>query len=163
MGTVKKITRMGTAAVNQIVKYACVVFFSVMVVEVIVYVVMRYILIKPMVWSEQLAVYCMIWIAFLSSSIGFQKGAHMGLDLLVKNAPPKISKIMSAVAHLMIISFLVVFTIWGFAHAFAVRHQTSPVVFNMSMIWAYIALPVGGVFMLIQELGVIINGVEEDT
>ncbi len=163
METLKRITRTSTAAVDQVVKYACIVFFSVMVVDVVVSVVMRYILIKPMVWSEQLAVYCMIWIAFLSSSIGFRKGAHMGLDLLVKAAPPKISRSIRAIAHLLIIAFLTVFTIWGFAHAFAVRHQTSPVVFNMSMTWAYIALPVGGICMLIQEFGVILLGVEEDT
>lgn len=148
--------------INRIVRYACIAFFSVMVIDVIVSVIMRYVLVKPMVWSEQLAVYCMIWIAFLSASIGFRKGGHMGLDVVVKYLPKRWSSIVQAVAHAMIIAFLLVFTVWGFKHAFAVKFQTSPVVFNMSMTWAYIALPIGGVCMLIQEFGVILNGTEED-
>lgn len=151
-----------TKKVNSVVRLACIAFFTVMVIDVVVSVVMRYVLVKPMVWGEQLAIYCMIWIAFLSSSIAFRRGAHMGLDILVKTVPPKFSKMLQLIAHLMVLGFLVTFTSWGFKHAFAVRQQISPVVFNMSMTWAYIALPIGGICMLIQEIGVILNGVEAD-
>ena len=86
----------------------------------------------------------------------------MGLDLLVKHTPPKFGKFLQAVAHMMVIAFLVIFIVWGFKHAYAVREQISPVVFNMSMMWAYIALPIGGICMLTQEIGVIVNGLEAD-
>lgn len=147
---------------NAVVRILCIVFFVIMVIDVVASVIMRYVLVKPMVWGEQLAVYCMIWIAFLSSSIAFRRGAHMGLDLLVKHTPPKFGKFLQAVAHMMVIAFLVIFIVWGFKHAYAVREQISPVVFNMSMMWAYIALPIGGFCMLTQEIGVIVNGLEED-
>ncbi len=86
----------------------------------------------------------------------------MGLDLLVKNIPNRWACVITAIAHVLIIIFLVMLIYWGFRHAYAVRLQKSPVVFNLSMFWAYVALPVGGVFMLIQEVGVILNEAEED-
>lgn len=149
-------------SVNLIVRYACIVFFSIMVIDVVASVVMRYVLVKPMVWGEQLAVYCMIWIAFLSSSIAFRRGAHMGLDLLVKSLDPKLSSIIQSIAHVMVLGFLLVLTVWGVKHTVAVSQQISPVVFNMSMSWFYSALPVGGICMMIQEVEVIIKGTEED-
>lgn len=147
---------------NALVRLLCIAFFGLMVVDVVASVVMRYILVKPMVWGEQLAVYCMIWVAFLSASIALRRGAHMGLDLVVKAVPARIATWIIALAHLLIIVFLVLLIYWGFVHAHAVRFQRSPVLFNISMFWPYLALPVGGVFMLIQEFGVILNRVEED-
>ena len=162
MGSVQSGYGKFTKLVDLIVRWLCIGFFSVMVVDVIMSVIMRYILVKPMVWGEQLAIYCMIWIAFLASSTAFRKGAHMGLDLLLKVAPPRARRVIEAIAHLLVLLFLLVLTVWGFKHAYAVRQQRSPVVFNMSMFWAYLALPVGGVCMLIQEIEVIVNGAEED-
>jgi len=147
---------------NALVRLLCIAFFSIMVFDVVVSVVMRYILVKPMVWGEQLAVYCMIWVAFLSASIALRRGAHMGLDLVVKAVPARIATWIIALAHLLIIVFLAMLIYWGFVHAYAVRLQRSPVLFNISMFWPYLALPIGGVFMLIQEFGVILNRVEED-
>jgi TRAP-type C4-dicarboxylate transport system permease small subunit len=149
-------------SVNSVVRYACIVFFSIMVIDVVASVIMRYVLVKPMVWGEQLAVYCMIWIAFFSSSIAFRRGAHMGLDLLVKALNPKLSSIIQLIAHVIVLGFLLVLTVWGFKHTLAVSQQISPVVFNMSMSWFYSALPVGGICMMIQEVEVIIKGTEED-
>ncbi len=149
-------------SVNLVVKYLCIAFFSIMVIDVVVSVIMRYVLVKPMVWGEQLAVYCMIWIAFLSSSIAFRRGVHMGLDLVVKSLTSKLSHIVQFIAHVMVLGFLLVLTIWGFKHTVAVSQQISPVVFNMSMSWFYIALPIGGICMIIQEVEVILKGTEED-
>jgi len=151
-----------TNVVNIFVRYLSIAFFIIMVIDVITSVFMRYVFVKPMVWGEQVAIYCMIWIAFLSASVAFRKGAHMGLDLLINNVPDVIREIIKWIANTLILGFLFIFTIWGFKHAYAVRFQSSPVVFNMSMFWAYLALPVGGVFMLIQEIGVIINGIEDE-
>jgi len=148
--------------INEIVRILCIIFFVIMVIDVLMSVVMRYILVKPMVWGEQLAIYCMIWVGFLASSIAFRKGAHMGLDIVVKAVPRKVQIAIQVFAHVLIITFLAVLTVWGFIHSYAVRLQISPVVFDLSMSWFYLALPVGGICMLVQEVEVIINGAEED-
>jgi len=137
-------------------------FFIVMTIDVIVEVLMRYVFKKAMVWGEQLADYCMIWLSFMAASMAFRKGAHMGMDLVQKNAPPVISKICKVLANLCIFLFLFVLIIWGFKHALAVRAQKSPVVFQLSMTYMYMALPVGGVFMLIQVVNLLLNGVQND-
>lgn len=147
---------------NRIAHLFCILFFFLLVIDVVTSVVMRYLIVKPMVWGEQFAVYCMIWIAFLSASIAFRRGGHMGLDLLVERVPPMISKVIKLFAHMLIVLFLLTLIYWGAKHAYAVRMQKSPVVFNISMLWPYLSIPVGGVFMLIQEIGVILIGNESD-
>lgn len=59
------------------------VFFSLLIVDVTASVLMRYVFVKPMVWGEQLAVYCMMYIGMVGSAIALRKGAHMGMDLLL--------------------------------------------------------------------------------
>ncbi len=145
---------------NEIAKVLCIIFFSVLVIDVIVSVFMRYVLVKPMVFGEQLADYCMIWLAFISSSIAMRIGAHMGLDIFEKKLSERFSKKLKAVSILLVIGFLFIMIIWGFKHAYNVRLQKSPVVFNISMMFPYLSVPIGGLFMLIQAVKLLIYGPE---
>lgn len=69
---------------------------------------------------------------------------------------------MQILVHIAIIAFLGIMIIWGIKHMWAVRDQRSAVLFNISMAWPYMCIPLGGVLMLIQEIGVIVNGIEAD-
>lgn len=147
---------------NNIVKALCVFFFSILVIDVIISVFMRYVLVMPMVFGEQLADYCMIWLAFLSSSMAMRIGAHMGLDILEKKLPPKLAIILKSISILMVIGFLLIMIIWGFKHSYAVRGQKSPVVFGVSMMIPYLSVPIGGLFMLIQAIHILLYGPEKE-
>lgn len=145
---------------NEIAKVLCIIFFSLLVIDVIASVFMRYVLVKPMVFGEQLADYFMIWLAFISSSIAMRIGAHMGLDIIQKKLSKNKSKILQFISILLVIIFLLIVIIWGFKHSYNVRLQKSPVVFNISMMIPYLAIPIGGIFMLIQAINLLIYGPE---
>jgi TRAP-type C4-dicarboxylate transport system permease small subunit len=158
MDSLKKAIAKVSFGMNQIAKWSCIIFLGLLVVDVFVEVIMRYVFVKPMVFGEQLADYLMIWLAFMAASVGIRKAAHMGLDTFVKKMPETAQKGFSIVTQLLVVTFLVLLTYWGFVHAFAVRLQKSPVVFNISMMIPYLAIPVGAIFMLVQEIGVMVNG-----
>ena len=125
-------------------------------------VLFRYVLTIPMVWSEQLASYIMIWLAYLSAAIAFREGAHMGMTILSSRLPEKAARLVAGISQFLVLGFLVMLGYWGRRHAMDVRSQISPVVFNMSMIWPYMAIPVGSVLMLVQAVHLICSGQDKN-
>jgi len=123
-------------------------------------VICRYVLKIPMVWAEQLASYTMVWLAFMSAAIALRQGAHIGMTLLSSRFSGWVKKLVTNLSHLLILFFLVFLVWWGIVHVADVSSQRSPVVFNISMMWPYLAVPSGAILMIIQELKVIFDGYE---
>lgn len=146
---------------NEIVKKLCMFFFSILVIDVIVSVFMRYVLVKPMVFGDQLADYCMICLAFLSASLAMRVGAHMGLDVFDRYMSKKVNKIIKIISLLLVVGFLLVMIIWGFKHSYDVRNQSSQVVFGISMMIPYLSVPIGGIAILIQTINLMVYGPEK--
>jgi TRAP-type C4-dicarboxylate transport system permease small subunit len=149
------------AAVSEVsdglAKILCVVLFTLLVGIVGVSVLFRYVLIIPMVWAEQAACYISIWIAFIAASLAFRRRAHIGLDILVNAMSAGAAGFIRMVSNVLVIVFLIFMIYWGIKHCFEVRTQMSPVVFGISMTWPYLAIPIGGIFMLIQEMHIVLN------
>lgn len=145
---------------DRVAKVAVVLLLAAMVGIITWEVICRYVLKIPMVWAEQLASYTMVWLAFISAAIAFRQGAHIGMTLLSSRFSGWIKKLVTNLSHLLILLFLVFLTWWGFVHTADVSGQSSPVVFNISMMWPYLAVPSGAILMIIQELKVIFVGYE---
>lgn len=144
---------------NIVAKWICVVTCILLIIDVVVEVLMRFVFVKPMVYGEQLACYLMIWMSMVAASLALRQGGHMALDIVQKKVPKQVRTILMILTHLCVMIFLVMMTYYGFKHCWTVRLQKSPVVFNISMAWPYLAIPVGGVFMIIQHIEVILNGI----
>ena len=65
----------------------CMVAIGAMTAIVIAGVFFRYVLLKPIGWSEEAARYLMIWAASLAVSLGIMKGEHVGLTFIVGSFP----------------------------------------------------------------------------
>ena len=65
------------------VYYTLVVMMIVMTLTVIVQVFLRYVFSFSLSWSEEVARYLMIWVAFLGGSLALQKGLHIGVELFL--------------------------------------------------------------------------------
>lgn len=144
---------------NIIAKWICVVTCILLIIDVVIEVLMRFVFVKPMVYGEQLACYLMIWMSMVAASLALRQGGHMALDIIQKKVPEKVRLILIFASNLLVMFFLVLMTYYGFKHCWAVRLQKSPVVFNISMAIPYLAIPVGGVFMIIQHIEVMLNGI----
>jgi TRAP-type C4-dicarboxylate transport system permease small subunit len=159
----KKIIQSTADLLDRMTRAAVTVLLGALVVVISLEVLFRYVLTIPMVWSEQLASYIMIWLAYLSAAIAFRQGAHMGMTILSSRLPEKAAGLVGGASRILVMGFLIMLAYWGFRHALDVRSQISPVVFNMSMIWPYMAVPAGSVLMLVQAVNLICNGQEENT
>lgn len=70
----------------------CTLFACVMAVSVLIQVVNRNTVQIPIIWCEELARYCMVWLIFIGISAGVKKGSHIGVDALVNLLPEKVRR-----------------------------------------------------------------------
>ena len=151
-----QITQKLSEVSEKAVYYTLIVMMAVMTITIIIQVFLRYILSYSLSWSEEVARYLMIWVAFLGGSLALKKGLHIGVELVVTRLDPGVKRWVVFFSQLLIFLFLVFLTIGGIELTWAVRDQSSPaLLFSMSL--AYLSAPVGGLFMAIQSFHLLIK------
>jgi C4-dicarboxylate transporter DctQ subunit len=114
-------------------------------------VVFRYVLQLPLIGSEELATYIMVWLAMLSAALAAREKAHIGMEALINLTPSGVKRAIGYLNHALILVFLAFLIYWGVVHTLAVVGQMSPSL-RISMVWPYVAIPVGGGLMFLQFL-----------
>lgn len=87
-------------------------------VEVIVLaggVVSRYVFDAPLIWSDDLARFLFLWLSMLGAVVALQRGEHMRLSVLVGRVAPATREWLEAIASLIIVLFLLVLLLPGYA------------------------------------------------
>jgi len=116
-------------------------------------IVTRFVLEQPAEWSEILIRVSLIWMVFLGIPMAFRQGAMVSVDVLYRWSPPKIKRVLDAVVSIAALALMLVVLWWGFDYAMRGRVQSMAGLESISMVWAYLALPVGAVFSLIGIVG----------
>ncbi len=134
----------------------CGILLILMVVVVFAQIIFRFFIGSSLSWSEELARYLMIWLSFLGASAGVRRGAHVGVEFLLRSLPGRkrafLSKLILALGLLF---FLIVF--WkGITILKVVRYQSSPAM-GISMMYPYMAISVGGFISLIHILDALLS------
>jgi TRAP-type C4-dicarboxylate transport system permease small subunit len=138
------------------VEKICMVLVVALAVVVFLQVFNRFVLKAPLAWSEDLAMLLFQWVAFLGAAVGVKRMRHFGIELVVKKLSPKARR------------WVEILTPWimGLVALTMITEGYKLVLFNknriyasmdLSYIWAYSAIPVSGVLILIflvqQEVG----------
>jgi TRAP-type C4-dicarboxylate transport system permease small subunit len=152
----EKISAKVSRTSERIVQFTLVGMVGVMTVIIILQVFMRYLFLFSLSWSEEVARYLMIWGSFLGASLALKYGFHIGVEFVINRIPEKMRGWINLTAKLGVLFFLIYFTIGGFRLSWAVRDQDSPALL-FSMAYAYLSAPVGGVFMIIQLLSLLVE------
>jgi len=116
-------------------------------------IVTRFVLEQPAEWSEILIRVSLIWMVFLGIPMAFRQGAMVSVDVLYRWSPPRIKRLLDAVVSIAALALMLVVLWWGFDYAMRGRVQSMAGLESISMVWAYLALPVGAVFSLIGIVG----------
>lgn len=109
-------------------------------------VVFRFVLQRPLAWSEELARYMMVWVTFAGAGIALSQGRQIGVTLFVDALPSRARKVALLFAELVALAFLGVAIYQGFRFTWLLRSQTSPAM-GISMILPYSAIPFGCTYM----------------
>ena len=103
-------------------------------------------------WSEELARWLLIGIAFISSSIALKRGSHIGITALVKTIPYKTPlKIIILASNLLVLIFLAYMFWFGLDAAVKAADQTGDII-PVSALYVKLHIPVGALMMMIHVL-----------
>ena len=156
MKSIEEISEKMSHIAERVVQVTLVGMVAVMTVIIILQVFMRYLFLYSLSWSEEVARYLMIWVSFLGASLALKYGFHIGVEFVTNRIPGKIRGWVNLTAKFGVLLFLIYFTIGGFRVSWAVRDQDSPALL-FSMAYAYLSAPVGGFFMIIQLLHLLVE------
>ena len=114
-------------------------------------VISRFVLSQPSTWTEESMRRLLIWCVMLGIVVAFRRGALVSVDLMVRLAQGAWRSIVRGVITGVSLTFLGVLLWFGVNLVWRVRSQTFASM-ELSMGWAYAALPVGAALSIIAVL-----------
>ena len=134
-----------------LVDWVCLGLMLVLVVDVFLGVWSRYVLHATFQWYDEVARLCFVWMVFLGAASAVRRGAHFRLHLLIDRLGPGLRRATDLVVGLLVVVFGGVLVAGGVAMWPVARRQVSDSL-ELSMVWFYGALPVGGALMILFSL-----------
>ena len=107
----------------------------------------RYVFSLPVVWIDEVASICFLWLAMLGSAIALDRNEHLRLTLFLHLLPPRPQRFVNALALLVVATFLLALLVPAFDYALEEWYITSPAL-NIPNTFRVAAIPFGIVAML---------------
>ena len=135
----------------RIVERVCIALMAVLVADVFLGVWSRYVMRATFQWYDEVARLCFVWMIFLGAAVAVRRGAHFRLHLLIDRLGPTARRRIDLLVIVVVIAFAAVLVAGGIAIAPLARRQVTDAL-EISMLWFYAALPVGGALMIVFAL-----------
>lgn len=135
------------APVLTVCRIVTVAMMAVIAVVVAVSVFWRYVLNDALSWSEEIAKYAMIWLAFAGSPLALPVGGHVGVDVLPGLLPRAARHLLLAIVMAFTVGLMGLFVWYGSRFAWNGSSQVMAMVGDVSMGWVFFAIPVGSFVM----------------
>jgi TRAP-type C4-dicarboxylate transport system permease small subunit len=113
----------------------------------------RFVFEQPAEWTEVLIRFFLIWMVFMGIPEAFRLGSMVSIDLMHRLAPRRIQRFLDGVSTIVTLALLAVFIWYGWDYAQRGKVQTMIGLEGVSMFWAYIAIPLGGIFAAFGVIG----------
>lgn len=124
-------------------------------------VVSRFVLSQPSTWTEESMRRLLIWCVMLGVVVAFRRGALVSVDLMLRVSKGAWRHVVRTFITVVTLTFLAVLVWYGADLAWRVRFQTFASM-DLSMAWAYAALPVGAALAMIGVLAQHVDPMNEE-
>jgi TRAP-type C4-dicarboxylate transport system permease small subunit len=111
----------------------------------------RFVFAQPSTWTEEAMRRLLIWMVALGIVAAFRQGALLSVDLMLRTSRGAWRRVVRSIITGVNLAFLSVVAWQGFQLVERVRYQTFASL-DLSMSWAYAALPVGAVLAMVAVL-----------
>ncbi|MBP6813273.1 MAG: TRAP transporter small permease [Burkholderiaceae bacterium] len=134
-----------------LIERVCLALMLALVGDVFLGVFSRYILQATFQWYDEVARLCFIWIVFLGAAVAVKRGMHFRMRLVVDRLGPSAARFADRLVTLATMAFGAVLVAGGYGiYPIAQRQVTDAL--EISMLWFYAALPVGGALIIFYAL-----------
>jgi len=136
---------------DTMLEWLVILVVMVLVIDVLWGVFTRFLLNSPSRWTEEIARLLLIWVALLGAAVAYGRNEHLGFDYLVEQLDPAVKELLALVSKCIVIAFALLVMVYGgfiLVSETIAANQVTPAL-GLKMGYAYLALPVSGVFMAI--------------
>jgi tripartite ATP-independent transporter DctM subunit len=105
-------------------------------------VIARYVLHRPLIWSDELASILFLWLAMLGAAVAFYRSEHMRMTAIVAGVRPSMRAYLDVVATCGALAFLLLIAWPSYEYAYEESFITTPAL-QIPNYWRAAALPVG--------------------
>ena len=126
----------------------------------VVQVILRYAFNSPLGWVESAVKIMLEAMVFLTAGMVLRKRGHMFVSLLIDRFPQSVRKAGLLISDSAILFFFILFSIYGYLAA----TQVQGIIWefgNLPKMWLVMILPIGGVFISIQALCIVLEDILE--
>ncbi len=130
---------------------AIVAVFVALVLVVLWGVGSRFVLNAPSRWTEEVAIFLLMWLALLGAAIAFRRQQHLGVESLVGILHPSARLLMALVGQALIAFFALAVLVYGgsvLVLETLEAGQVTPAT-NLPMGYVYLAVPISGAFVVL--------------
>ncbi|WP_394140049.1 TRAP transporter small permease [Cytobacillus oceanisediminis] len=145
-----------TDYINKVVGWLLFVMLAVMSVLISWQVFARFVVGESLTFSEEASRFLMIWLTLLGAAYAIKEGSLIAIDLLQSKLTGAAGRSVRTLMSVISCVFYIILIINGFMMAQSISFQTAPTT-GLSMFWPMLALPSGGVLMLINTIAVLIE------
>ena len=139
------------------------VVVAVLVLDVLWQVFTRFILNDPSTWTEELAVFMLIWVSLLGAAVALGRGAHLGIDYFVGKLPARTRIATEVFVFFCVSAFSLCVMMIGGADLVVSTlqlEQISPAL-GVPMGYVYLAIPISGFFLTLYAVIGLVERVRE--
>lgn len=125
-------------------------------------IITRFVIERPAEWTEVLIRFSLVYMVFFGIAAAFRQGAMVCVDVLYRWSGPGTRRFLDWAVALVSIVLLAMIVWIGWDYAQRGKVQSVAGLEDMSMFWAYLAMPLGGVFAILGALGNALDPKRED-
>lgn len=119
---------------------------AVLVIDVLWGVFSRYALGEQTRWTEELAVYLLVWISLLGAALTFREKGHLGVDYFVGKMDPSARRLSAIFVEVIVFAFAAFALVhggWNLVERTIASGQVLPAL-NLPMGYVYSVVPISG-------------------
>jgi TRAP-type C4-dicarboxylate transport system permease small subunit len=139
-------------------KFLVSILVSLMFISLTLSVIYRYFLNHPLNWTDEMAIFSLVWATFLGGSMGIKRQQAAAVTILMDKIGGRTHRILISIgffiAFLFSILILIIAFQWVLSPNIAVQKSAS---MQLPMIYPYLSVPVGFGFMTIHGLDLLLK------
>ena len=136
---------------ERFLEWICIVLMAALAVEVTAGVVFRYSG-HSLVWYDEVATILLVWVTFYGSALAVLKHAHMGVPEIVAMMPAPARVVATVIAQLCTTAFFVLLAWISWSILDVMNTDMLVTLPDISVAWAYSALPLGAILFVIAQV-----------
>jgi TRAP-type C4-dicarboxylate transport system permease small subunit len=141
---------------DRIAKIICFPTAFTFLIVLLLQVLFRYVLKRPLEWYLEVVGICYMWSLFMGISMAFKGGSHIQFQFLFNKLGGEIQRCLSLVCQFMALVFFIFMVIYGVKLCTTSKDYILPTI-EISQGWKFLCVPISSVILVLHTMDLIVG------